>query len=111
MSQSIAQLVDDLASKQVGFYAYHDNPFGQATVPLTSVEVAEYANDPVSYLARHYGVTRDAYLAWHSSNYNVLCAGFTKAGKPCKNIVPGLSLVADPKVWSDGQGRHCAHHI
>jgi hypothetical protein len=105
-----AEVIKDLASKDVGFYASHDIPGGQATVHLTAQQVLEYAADPVSYLAAHYGVSRGDYLEWHQSGYRVVCCGFTKAGKPCKATVPGLSIVGDPKTWVQGQGGRCTAH-
>ncbi|WP_139093443.1 hypothetical protein [Delftia sp. JD2] len=110
MTNQLVDVVKELAEKQVGFYATHDDPHGQATVPLSSQEVIRYVADPVGYLAEHYRVSREDYLAWHRSGYKVVCAGFTKSGKPCKAIVTGLSMVGSPEVWVKGRGSRCAIH-
>lgn len=110
MTNQLVDVVNELAEKQVGFYATHDNPHGQMSVPLSSEEVIRYAADPVGYLAEHYRVSRDDYLAWHRSGYKVVCSGFTKSGKPCKAIVPGLSMVTSPAVWARSRGGHCTTH-
>ncbi|WP_176042808.1 hypothetical protein [Burkholderia stabilis] len=110
MTNQLADVVKELAEKQVGFYATHDHPHGQATVPLSSQEVIRYAVDPVGYLAEHYRVSREDYLAWHRSGYKVICSGFTKTGKPCKGIVRDLSMVTSPALWVQGQGGRCTTH-
>jgi len=110
MTNHLADVVNDLAAKQVGFYATHDGPSGQVTVYLTPQELIKYAADPVGYLAGHYRVSREDYLAWHRSGYKVICSGFTKAGKPCKATVPGLSLVSSPAAWVQGKGGRCTTH-
>lgn len=110
VTKNLIEVVNDLAAKQVGFYVTHDNPSGQATIPLTSSELIRYAGDPVGYLSEHYGVSREDYLGWHRSGYKVICAGFTKSGKPCKATVPGLSLVHHPAAWVQGRGGRCSVH-
>lgn len=110
MTNMLSDVIKELAEKQVGFYATHDDPSGQATIGLSSEEVVKYAADPVGYLAAHYKVSRENYLAWHRSGYSVLCSGFTQAGKPCKAIVPGLYRVASPLAWAQGKGGRCTYH-
>ncbi|WP_139074457.1 hypothetical protein [Xanthomonas bromi] len=110
MTNQLVDVVNELAEKQVGFYAMHDSPHGQTTVPLSAEEVIRYAADPVGYFAEHYGVSREDYLAWHRSGYKVVCSGFTKSGKPCKAIVTGLSMVARPAVWAAGRRGRCITH-
>ena len=105
----IAQIVGELAQLDVGFYCTHQNQWGQATVPLSTQELLQYAQDPVGYLAAYYKVSRDQYLAWHRSNYTVLCAGKTRAKRPCKNIVEGGNGVT-PRQWVDLQGSYCHVH-
>lgn len=102
--------VATLADLQVGFYVRHDCHGGQRTVHLDAHRVVAYASNPIAYLAAHYGVTPQEYIGWHVSGYAVRCAAKTKRGRPCRGTVPGLTCIADPKVWADNQGGYCARH-
>lgn len=110
MTNQLVSLVDELAEKQVGFYATHDHPSGRATVALSPRQVVRYAADPVGYLAEHYRVSREDYLGWHRSGYKVICSGITKSGKPCKAVVTGLAMVDSPAAWASGRGGRCTAH-
>lgn len=110
MADHIGKLIKDLAEMQVGFYVYYPAPFGQRTVHVTPEQLVHYADDPVGYLAEHYSVSREDYLAWHRSGYTVTCSGFTKTGRRCKATVSGLSLVNEPRIWVEGQGGRCNVH-
>lgn len=111
MVREMLGFIEELAQKQVGFYVWHDAPGGQRTIVLKAVEVAEYASDPVGFLAKHYGVPKDVYVGWQQNEYKVLCAGTTQKGGQCRNTVPGLSDTKTPKEWWEGQGGYCSVHI
>lgn len=111
MAREMLGFIEELAQKQVGFYVWHDAPGGQRTIVLKAVEVAEYASDPVGFLAKHYGVPKDVYVGWQQNEYKVLCAGTTQKGGQCRNTVPGLSDTKTPKEWWEGQGGYCSVHI
>lgn len=105
----ISKVVKELTQIDVGFYCTHEAPGGQATVPLSSESVLHYAKDPVGYLAAYYGMSKAEYLAWHQSEYSVYCAGTTRAGKPCKNIVEG-GFCVDARRWMELHGSYCHVH-
>lgn len=102
-------VAQQLSHLGVGFYCTHPHYAGEVTVALPAADLAEYARDPVLYLAKHYGLSRSQYLAWHESNYSVTCASTTRSGKPCRNIVEGGHSV-EPARWRELQGTHCHRH-
>lgn len=110
MSTNLTTAIKQLAEKDVGFYVTHAVPGGQRTVPLSTEEVIAYAEDPVGFLAKRYGVSKADYLGWHEAEYRVYCSGFTKSGKRCKATVPGLSYVDSPSLWAESQSGRCALH-
>ena len=106
----IQTVIRKLVELDVGFYAKHDTPSGQATVHLSGEDLVAYAADTVGFLAKHYGVSKADYLGWHESNYCVICASKTVKGKACKATVTGLSMVENPRVWAEHQGAYCFTH-
>lgn len=105
----ISQIVGELAQLDVGFYCTHPTYSGKATIQLSPKNLLLYAQDPVGYLSSYYQISKAHYLAWHQSSYSVLCAGKTRAGKPCKNVVEGGSGV-EPHRWVELQGSYCHVH-
>jgi len=107
--KDISQIVEELTQLDVGFYCTHPTYGGQATISLSPQNLLLYVQDPVSYLASYYKISKADYLAWHQSGYSVLCAGKTRAGKPCKNVVESGSGV-EPRRWLELQGSFCHVH-
>ena len=107
--ENIEQAIKVLDQIDVGFYCTHEAPGGGTTVPLSLEEVLKYAKDPVGYLASRYGMSKSEYLAWHESEYTVHCAGKTRIGKPCKNVVEG-GYGVEPQRWLELRGGYCHVH-
>lgn len=106
----LQKVLNHLAELDVGFYVRHATAGGQAEVPMTPAEVVLYANDPVEFLAKRYGVSKADYLGWHQDGYRVICSAKTSKKKQCKASVAGLSGIYDPKVWAKHQGEYCTTH-
>ena len=106
---NIQQFVEHLAQLDVEFACSHPNYGGRRTVPLSPQQLLRYVQDPVGYLAAYYGISKAQYLGWHRDNYTALCAGTTRAGKPCKNAVSGGCSV-EPDRWVELQGEYCHVH-
>lgn len=107
--QGIEQFIKHLAERDIKFVAEHANPYGWAQVYIPAADLPRYVADPPAFLATHYGVMRHQYLAWHESEHTVRCAGHTKAGKPCKNVVPN-GVAVPPATWVSLQGSFCHLH-
>ncbi len=103
----IADAVKKLGQLDIGFYCTHDDYAGARFITLTEEQVLQYAEDPVGYLAKFYGVTKDEYLGWHRSGYRVQCAGKTRSGKRCRGSV---ARNIEPKEWAALQGSFCHQH-
>ena len=110
MTDSVEEVVQYLAERDVGFYVKHDSPGGQRSVPIAAHQVAAYAADPTGFLAAQYGVSKEKWIGWHQAEYRVQCAGTTAKGKRCKSTVPGLFCVDSPSLWAESQGERCALH-
>jgi hypothetical protein len=102
--------LSEMVEKDIAFTVHHPGPSGNVTLALPADEVARYCADPPGYLAERYGVARSDYLGWHRSDYQVLCAARRRDGKACRGVVPGGSLVPDPKRWAELQGGYCHTH-
>jgi hypothetical protein len=107
--KNISQILGALVQLDVGFYCTHPSYGGRSTIPLPPEHLLLYAQDPVGYLASYYRISKAQYLAWHQSSYSVRCAGKTRAGRPCKNVVEGGSGV-EPRRWVELQGSYCHVH-
>jgi hypothetical protein len=106
---TIEELLEELSQLDVGFYCHHTTAYGSAEIPLSPSGVMGYRRDPAGFVAAHYGISKANYLAWHVAGYSVLCAGTTKAGRPCKNVVEGGSALG-PREWVALQGSYCHLH-
>lgn len=105
----ITSTLEKLAELDVGFYCSHPDEAGAGSLYLSVPELVQYAKDPVGYLAAYYKVSKDQYLAWHRSDYMVVCSAKTGANKPCKNIVSGGNQ-APLHQWVELQGSYCHVH-
>ena len=105
----IEKFIKTLTENSVGFYCTHTTFDGECTIHLAPAQIVTYLKDPPSYLAHHYGITREQYIGWHQSNYSVRCAGKTAKGKPCQNIVENGHFT-NPKEWVALQGSYCHVH-
>ena len=83
--------------------------WGQETHVAKPEELLSLIKDPVALYAKHYGVSKEEYLAWANEDFSVHCSGKTSKGKRCKNIVPGGSNVS-PSRWVELQGEYCTVH-
>lgn len=110
MMDSVAAVVQFLSERDVSFRITHPNPGGATTLALDKDEIVRYATDPVGFLAKYYGVTREEYLGWHQAGYNVQCGGTTTKGHRCKATAVGLTMIYSPKKWVESQGAYCAVH-
>lgn len=103
------ELIGALEELHVRLVYSHPCEHGAKEVFIPPREIKRYVEDPVLWLAAHYGVTRTQYLDWHESGYSLRCAGLTSRGKPCRNIVEGGSLVGIGR-WLELQGEYCHVH-
>lgn len=106
---TVEELIAELTQLDVHFYCHHAAEYGGRDVVLSPRDLLAYRRDPTGFLAGHYGVSKADYLGWHQSNYSVICAGRTQAGKACKNFVEGGNAVG-PKEWAVLQGNYCHLH-
>ena len=102
--------IRDLAEKGVIFQATDASPYGIKSVPMPAEDVAAYSLDPVEYIAKYYGVTKNQYLSWHRFSYCVLCADITVEGNSCRNIITGGNAIDSPDRWLAPQGGYCHVH-
>ncbi|NNH19245.1 hypothetical protein HLB01_09400 [Bordetella trematum] len=107
--QDIEKFIKYLVERDITFLWGNLGPQGWEKMPVSPEELPRYLSDPPAFLAQKRGVLRQQYLDWHDSNFNVYCAGRTKAGKPCKNLVPGGGAVS-PARWVEMQGGFCSLH-
>ncbi len=78
-------------------------PSGGTEVEITSADdLLAYYTDADAFAAKHFGVTKEQYVAWIETNGHPLCASRTKRGTLCQNMLTGEH---DPK-------RHaCLHRL
>ena len=91
----------------IGFHGSAPGIGGTENFCLSSNDLLEYVEDPVAWLAKYHGVTKEQYLAWQKAEYTVICAGRTKLGKPCKRAV---YINVDADEWVRLQGKSYCHH-
>lgn len=104
------QAIDKLADADLRFYVNVPWVFGGKDFFLSAELVKDYMVDAPAVLARLCGVPREAYLGYHRDNFTALCCAKTRAGKPCRNNVPGGTLLQEPREWLALQGNYCTAH-
>lgn len=79
---------------------------------LNPTEAREYLNDPTGALAEHYGVSREGFVEWLSSEGHVSCEGSYQNGKPCSSRVAGLPGQLNLQAWkaAKAKGGYCRKH-
>lgn len=107
--KTLNDLIEDLAALGVGFTCSHAGPSGTITLPLAPGDVIAFKNDPNAVIAAHYGVSVADLANWYRSDYSVHCAGNTKSGHACKNIVENGHRVS-PARWAALAGSCCHLH-
>jgi hypothetical protein len=109
MTTTLRQSIQQLSSLGVSFLVSHNAPGGQCTVYVTGDQLGDYAEDPDGWLAAHYGVARDDYLAWQAAKFVMLCGATTSKGRPCEHVARNGNGVM-PKQWVAVSGARCAVH-
>jgi hypothetical protein len=66
-------------------------------------------SDKATVYAKAHGTAKEQNLAWESDNYSVICAGKTKSGNRCRNLVREGYMVY-PDVWLRRQVEYCSVH-
>lgn len=102
--------ISELAEKGIIFQIAHAGPYGSKSIPLPAEDVIDYSSDPVTYVAKYYGVTSSQYLNWHRSSYCAICSDITTEGNPCRNIITGGNAIDSPKKWVNLLGGYCHVH-
>lgn len=88
----------------------HPYRAGTRKIEAPASDADLYRDDPAEYMAHYYGVTREQYLEWHASHYEVRCSGHTDAGSACRSMVKG-SYGETPASWVASNGTlYCHHH-
>lgn len=79
---------------------------------LTATEAEEYLIDPTRALTEHYGVTRELFIEWLSTEGHVACEGHYQSGKPCNSRVAGLPGQLDLEAWLAARANrgYCRKH-
>ena len=106
----LESLIDQLADSGVGFTAKHMGPGGEIVTEMSRSEVITYLLDSDAFWGARYGISAVDFRLWQDSNFSVQCAARTALGAPCKAIVTGGSLLANPKKWVEMQGQYCHSH-
>lgn len=109
--RTLKAVAQRMASMGVGLHCAHPHPHGQKTVYMDATELPSYVADAPAWFARHYGIERGEYLAWHQARYQVKCCALTTTGRPCENTARGGNS-REPAEWvrMAGQQLMCPNH-
>jgi hypothetical protein len=78
-----------------------------SAIIVSADKLLAYVADPTGFLARHFGATREQYIAWCQAEYSVRCCATTRQGRQCKNLA---YWDLDLQEWLKRQGSYCAVH-
>lgn len=79
------------------------------TIWLPINQVDKFNADPDSYVAKHVGLTKSDYLEWVRLDGAPLCAGQTKNGQDCKNLIGHIQMSANEWFNTHREG-YCKAH-
>ena len=103
MTDSEYEFLKRLREAGVGFIAYA--VFGQ--IPLSLEDLLVYLEDPDAFLARHYDVSVEQFLAWRSFALDPHCRATTAKGRFCKHQV---DVPFGPSAFVPGITHYCTYH-
>ena len=100
---SIESVVRALEDAGIGFVV--DSYLG-----LTGDKIPEFLADPDAFLARAYGVSKEAYIDY-TNGVPLRCTGKTTSGRRCRNEIPGSTNADyDVKEYARLRGGYCWLH-
>ncbi len=93
----------------VSFFISVPHECGGTSEIISASVLEQYEKDPDQIHAHVRGVSKAEYIAWQSSECNVICYGQTAKSEPCKNLVNGGYQVSAQK-WVNMKGSLCHIH-
>jgi len=88
-----------------------EHPTGGQTIHPPLVDLFEILRDEEAYVAKHFGVMRDHYVAWKEFISHPRCMARTESGKPCQGAISQKNLPETPEKYQPNLGYYCSKHL
>lgn len=100
-----SSIFDKLKALEVVYVAYHP---GVGHITMSAVEISEYAENPIGFVAKKCFVTEADYLRWLAHFENPVCSYVSTAGQACMQLIEKVST---PSEFEQGISDLCEKHL
>jgi len=100
-----SSIFDKLKALEVVYVAYHP---GVGHITMSAVEISEYAENPMGFVAKKCFVTEADYLSWLAHFESPVCAHVSSTGQACLQQVEKVST---PSEFERGVSDLCEKHL
>jgi len=100
-----SSILDKLKALEVVYVAYHP---GVGHITMSAVEISDYAENPMGFVADKCFVTEVDYLRWLAHFESPVCAHVSSAGQAC---LQPIEKVSAPSEFEQGVSDLCEKHL
>jgi len=100
-----SSMFDKLKALEVVYVAYHS---GVGHITMSAVEIGDYAENPMGFVAKKCFVTETVYLSWLAHFENPVCTHVSSKGQTCLQPVEKVST---PSEFEQGMSDLCEKHL